>query len=121
MKLPGFLTPLGLLLAAGALVARRRSSRWPAAGTSSAPARSAPPTQPGAVLGGVSSHAALGADCAACHTAPWSSQSMDDLCLACHTDDPGSNWRTPTRSARHAGSQELPRLPYRAPGPAGHP
>ena len=37
-------------------------------------------------LGGVTSHAQLARDCGACHAAPWSSQTMDDKCLACHTD-----------------------------------
>jgi hypothetical protein len=37
-------------------------------------------------VGGVSSHAALAGDCAACHPAPWSGQTMADLCVACHTD-----------------------------------
>jgi hypothetical protein len=37
-------------------------------------------------LGGVASHAQLSADCGACHPAPWSSRSMADQCLACHTD-----------------------------------
>lgn len=36
------------------------------------------------MLGGVSSHAALG--CGGCHPAPWSSTTMADKCLACHTD-----------------------------------
>ena len=36
-------------------------------------------------LGGVSSHAGLGGDCGACHPAPWSSQTIADACLACHT------------------------------------
>jgi len=35
-------------------------------------------------LGGVNSHAQLATDCGACHTAPWSSQTMADRCLACH-------------------------------------
>ena len=35
-------------------------------------------------LGGVTSHAELG--CAACHAAPWSSDTMADRCLKCHTD-----------------------------------
>jgi hypothetical protein len=43
-------------------------------------------TRPGVVLGGVSSHAQLNRNCGACHTAPWSGQSMTDRCLACHTD-----------------------------------
>ena len=40
----------------------------------------------GAPLGGVTNHAALGNNCGACHTAPWSSQTMNDRCVACHTD-----------------------------------
>jgi hypothetical protein len=40
----------------------------------------------GKTLGGVSSHARLAGDCGACHTAPWSSQTMADRCLACHKD-----------------------------------
>jgi hypothetical protein len=37
-------------------------------------------------LGGVTSHARLGADCGSCHTAPWSSATMADRCMACHSD-----------------------------------
>ena len=40
----------------------------------------------GAVLGGVASHAGLGGNCAACHTAPFSTLTMDQKCLACHAD-----------------------------------
>lgn len=40
----------------------------------------------GNILGGVSSHAPLGPRCDACHTAPWSSQTMADRCVACHAD-----------------------------------
>ena len=39
-----------------------------------------------APLGGVTNHAALGNHCGACHTAPWSSQTMADRCVACHAD-----------------------------------
>jgi hypothetical protein len=39
-----------------------------------------------ATLGGVSSHAALGGDCAACHVGPLSSGTMADRCMNCHTD-----------------------------------
>ncbi len=45
--------------------------------------------QVGGSLGGVQSHAATGGDCAACHTAPWTSTTMSDRCLACHTDVTG--------------------------------
>lgn len=37
-------------------------------------------------LSGVTNHAQLGNNCGACHTAPWSAQTMADKCLACHTD-----------------------------------
>jgi Class III cytochrome C family len=40
----------------------------------------------GAALGGVTSHAALTSRCDACHTAPWSAQTMGDRCMACHAD-----------------------------------
>ncbi len=34
--------------------------------------------------GGVTSHAELNGNCAACHTAPWEKTTMADRCLACH-------------------------------------
>ncbi len=40
---------------------------------------------PASYPGGIISHAAT-QDCAACHTPFWSARSMDDACLACHTD-----------------------------------
>lgn len=40
----------------------------------------------GRTLGGVASHAGLGADCTACHTAPWESATMADRCMRCHPD-----------------------------------
>lgn len=40
----------------------------------------------GTPLGGVTSHARLAGDCAACHVAPWSRETMDGRCLACHSD-----------------------------------
>lgn len=40
----------------------------------------------GEALGGVGSHAELAGNCGACHVAPWSDSTMDDRCLACHTD-----------------------------------
>jgi hypothetical protein len=39
----------------------------------------------GKPLGGVSSHADLAGNCAACHTSPLSSARMADRCLDCHT------------------------------------
>jgi hypothetical protein len=38
------------------------------------------------MLGGVTSHAATGGDCKACHTSPWESATMADRCTTCHTD-----------------------------------
>ena len=40
----------------------------------------------GTQLGGVSSHAATGGQCAACHTAPWDRTTMAERCLDCHTE-----------------------------------
>ena len=37
-------------------------------------------------LGGVKSHAEIGGECKACHTAPWESATMADRCTACHTE-----------------------------------
>ena len=45
--------------------------------------------QSGEMLGGVTSHAAIGGKCEACHTchaAPWDSALMADRCAACHTN-----------------------------------
>lgn len=40
--------------------------------------------QEGPMIGGVTSHAAIGGECKACHVAPWEKESMDDRCLRCH-------------------------------------
>lgn len=40
----------------------------------------------GQTRGGVTTHAELSKQCGACHTAPWSSQTMNDKCIACHTE-----------------------------------
>lgn len=40
--------------------------------------------QAGSTLGGVSSHAETGGRCEACHSAPWDSLTMADLCVDCH-------------------------------------
>jgi hypothetical protein len=37
-------------------------------------------------LGGVRSHAQIAGKCAACHTPAWSSETMADRCMDCHTD-----------------------------------
>jgi hypothetical protein len=40
--------------------------------------------QSGEVLGGVASHAETEGQCEACHSAPWESTTMADLCVKCH-------------------------------------
>src|SRR5437867_657216 len=40
----------------------------------------------GVVRGGVSSHAEVEKNCAACHVPPGSRQTMADRCLECHTN-----------------------------------
>jgi hypothetical protein len=40
--------------------------------------------QSGEMLGGVTSHAEIGGNCKACHTAPWESAKMEDRCVDCH-------------------------------------
>ncbi len=42
--------------------------------------------QTGAPLGNVHSHAELGGNCDACHTAPWDTATMADRCTTCHID-----------------------------------
>ena len=42
--------------------------------------------QAGEALGGVSSHAETGKECARCHAAPWSGETMAGRCFACHKD-----------------------------------
>jgi len=42
--------------------------------------------QSGDLLGNVHSHAEIGANCGACHSAPWDSTGMADKCTACHFD-----------------------------------
>lgn len=85
MKLPGFLTPLGLQLAGIALVlvfaiSLIGGNRIFSPGLLSAVNRT------GEVRGGIDAHADLNTTCEGCHTAPWSSVSMNDRCINCHTD-----------------------------------
>ena len=40
--------------------------------------------QTGGTLGGATSHAEIGGRCDVCHSAPWSSVTMADLCVNCH-------------------------------------
>jgi len=43
-------------------------------------------TQGAQLLGGVTSHAEIGGECQACHTAPWEEATMTDRCVVCHTN-----------------------------------
>ncbi len=83
-KRPGFLSPTGIVaavvvLAAALILTLVAAPTLYSPGGLNAEAK-------GSRLGGVATHAQLGHDCGACHTAPWSSQTMADKCLACHTD-----------------------------------
>lgn len=42
----------------------------------------------GPALGGFTSHAEIAGQCGLCHAAPWEADTMDDRCVACHTDIP---------------------------------
>ncbi len=85
MKLPGFLSPLGLKLAGAALLLVIVLSI--ASGNQIfRPGPLSAQSEPGVVLGGITSHAELSANCAACHTAPWTNLNMNDQCLNCHTE-----------------------------------
>jgi len=42
--------------------------------------------QSGEMIGGVTSHAEIGGECKACHTAPWESATMGDRCADCHNE-----------------------------------
>jgi hypothetical protein len=44
--------------------------------------------QAGTQFSGVTSHAGTGKDCGQCHVPFWSTQTMSDRCMACHTDIP---------------------------------
>jgi hypothetical protein len=81
---PGFLSPLGLTLAA-LLVAAAGAWTHLAGGSLFSPgALNAVRAEPAAAsLGGVASHAEV-EDCGACHPAPWSSAATADRCLDCH-------------------------------------
>ncbi len=99
---------LTLLLALGVTLVR--GGRWFSPGPLNAQAS-------GAELGGVTSHAATGGRCQACHTAPWDRTTLADRCLACHTAINDRAGRTHL-SARRAGNPPeragLPRVSHRA-------
>jgi hypothetical protein len=80
----GFMSVSGAVYAAVAVAIVLAWSMIGGAGLYSAGGLNAMAT--GASLGGVSSHAELGAKCEACHTPPWSTVTMGDRCMACHAD-----------------------------------
>ena len=80
----GFWSPIGILVAALALVGlvAWTLTQGPTL-FSPGPLNAVAKTE---TLGGVSTHAQLAGNCGACHTAPWSSQTMADRCMVCHQD-----------------------------------
>ncbi|MBM3151156.1 MAG: hypothetical protein FJZ96_02950 [Chloroflexi bacterium] len=68
--------------------------------------------QPGAPLGGVTSHAETEGQCKLCHTAFWQIETMDDRCVACHADV--SAQLTDSQSLHGVLSLHAPNLPCRA-------
>lgn len=82
--LPGFLSPAGALVSGIAVLAVVATLAAVGAGMFSPGALNA--QAGGKTLGGVTSHAATGGDCGACHTAPWTSTTMAQRCVACHAD-----------------------------------
>lgn len=81
---PGFLSATGAVSGAAALAIIVAWVLFGGAGMFSTGELNAAVRGP--ALGGVTSHAALGADCGACHTAPWDERTMADRCMACHRD-----------------------------------
>ncbi len=60
-----------------------------------------------ASVASVRSHAETGGRCAACHTAPWSGETLSDRCQGCHAsvrEELGGQPGAPRRAAR-AGSR----------------
>ncbi len=85
MRRLGCLTPFGiiagLIAIAAVLVAAYLSG-----GSMFSPGPLSTQERTGISLGGVASHAALGGNCAACHTNPLDTRGMAGRCLDCHTD-----------------------------------
>ena len=80
---PGFITRSGIIIAAltvvvlaGLVIFRSNLLFMPGALS----------TKTGQSLGGVTSHAAIGARCGACHAPFWSTAGMATLCVNCHSD-----------------------------------
>lgn len=85
VKLPTFLTPLGMILAITTLLVVA-GLLYTDGHRVFSPGELSTANKTGAIYGGVSSHAALVTDCAACHAAPWEKTTMAQRCLDCHTD-----------------------------------
>ncbi len=85
MQRLGCLSPLGLLAATLALVGTLVVGVV-SGGAMFSPGALSAMTDTHAALGGVTSHAEIGGNCAACHAEPWSEQVMASRCLICHTD-----------------------------------
>lgn len=85
MRRLGCLTPFGIgtgILAITAVIVAAMLS----GGTMFSPGPLNSQTRTGFALGGISSHAALGGNCAACHANPLDTRGMAGRCLDCHSD-----------------------------------
>ena len=81
---PGFFSPIGIAVAVVLVVVAVAvtlivSPFLFSPGSLNSQAKAAP-------LGGITNHAQLGNHCGACHTTPWSSQTIADKCVGCHAD-----------------------------------
>ena len=85
MRRPGFISPLSLVASALVVVVVVVIT-WLAGGVLFSPGPLSAQTSAKLPLNGVTSHADLSGNCAACHPAPWASDRTSDRCLACHTD-----------------------------------
>ncbi|EFO79167.1 cytochrome c family protein [Oscillochloris trichoides DG-6] len=81
----GCLTPFGIGAGIITIIALIVTG-WLSGGTMFSPGPLSAQQRNGIALGGVTSHAAIGGDCGACHTSPWQARTMADACLECHSD-----------------------------------
>ena len=80
---PGFVSVAGIVVAV-LLLAGVAAWTWIAGPVLFSPGQLSTLAK-GRTLGGVASHAELAGNCGGCHAAPWSSQTMVDRCVTCHT------------------------------------
>ena len=85
MRRLGCLTPLGLMATLLTLIVVAGFG-FASGGAMFNPGPLSTSIGAGQTLGGVSTHAQLDTHCAACHVDPWSSQTMNERCVDCHTD-----------------------------------